>query len=222
LRQQIQAFLDLLPPTRLPGDPTKFRQDCLKELRSARRVKLVPGAPLGAHEVIGDPTAFIRYQDLRQAIEHDHRFLLNIASELRKEGYALLAQYVEIRPAGGGETLLAQAARFFFRRAVENDPQLAAGLTLETLEGLGASQKDGFAQTKQDLCELKTRVESLADPVHALEEKLAAQGEELRRMSALLQKLLDGQNAAQPASRPTPLPPTRKRLILEVFDPPTN
>src|SRR3954466_5999196 len=118
----------------------------------------------------------------------------SIADELRREGYPLLARYVELRP-GGRATLPAWAARFFFRREVEGDPRLSAALTLDRLEG-----------TKDDLTRLRAMFEA----------KLATQQEELRRLHGRLHQPLERQ---QPPTPPPTLPmAVRKRLISELFE----
>src|SRR5262245_61749903 len=47
LAQHVAQFLDKVPAAELPGDPVEFRKGCLGELRSARRVGLIPGHRLG-------------------------------------------------------------------------------------------------------------------------------------------------------------------------------
>src|SRR5262249_25018794 len=75
LQAQVRGFLDSLAPDRLPGDPASFRTRCLAELRSARRVKLVPGEGHGAFEVAGAVSAFERYGDPQQVLEYEQRLL---------------------------------------------------------------------------------------------------------------------------------------------------
>ncbi|MGL4552677.1 MAG: hypothetical protein ACRC33_16000 [Gemmataceae bacterium] len=186
LRRQVQTFLD-----RMPGCPGPFRLECLKELRGARRVKLVPGNVPGAFEVDGDFAAFARSLEPARVLEHDNRLMAGIAEELRREGYPLLARYVELRP-GGRETLLTWAARYFFRREVEGDARLSAALTLDRLDG-----------AKDELARLQAMFES----------RLATQQEELRRVNGMLQQLLERQPPTPP-----PAAPARKRLISELFD----
>jgi hypothetical protein len=192
LRKQVEAFLD-----RMPGCPGPFRLECLKELRGARRVRLVPGNHPGAFEVDGDFAAFARSLEPSCVLEHDTRIMSGIADELRREGYPLLARYVELRP-GGREMLLAWAARFFFRREVEADARLSAALTLDRLEG-----------AKDDLVRLRAMFEV----------RLATQQEELRRLNGLLQQLLERQQPPAPPSPPPTLPAAvRRRLISELFE----
>src|SRR5262245_51946542 len=70
LRKQVQTFLD-----RMPGCPGPFRLECLKELRGARRVRLVPGNHPGAFEVDGDFAAFARSLEPSCVLEHDTRMM---------------------------------------------------------------------------------------------------------------------------------------------------
>jgi hypothetical protein len=190
LRLQVQAFLD-----RLPGCPGPFRKSCLRELHSARRVKLVPGTAPGSYDITGELEAFSRYGDPAWVMEHERQALDTIAQVLAREGYPLLARYVELRPCGT-ETLLVWAARYFFRRELERDPRLSSVLTLDHLEG-----------TRQELLRFQ----------HMMAATLRMQQEELQRMQSLLR---DWAERPLPSGPPPSQIPARKRLISELFDPP--
>src|SRR5262249_57417375 len=131
------------------------------------------------------------------------RRLDGLADLLRREGYAMLAVYVTLRP-GHGEPLLAQACRYFFRRAVEADERLSAGLTLETLEQVGAEQQAGFDALHEALDGHGERLDGLLtglhaavlqtvetasdtrDEVRALRGQLERQEQQLREVAAML------------------------------------
>jgi hypothetical protein len=193
LRLQVQAFLD-----RLPGYPGPFRKSCLRELHSARRVKLVPGTAPGAYDITGELETFARYGDSAWVMKNERQALDNIAQLLAREGYPLLSRYVELRPCGT-DTLLVWAARYFFRRELESDPRLSSALTLDHLEG--------------------TRLE-----LHRFQQMMAAtlrvQQEELQRMQAVLRDWAERPLPNGPVSD-TKISP-RRRLISELFDSPTH
>jgi hypothetical protein len=197
LRQQVQAFLD-----RLPGCPGPFRLGCLRELRSARRVKLVPGTAPGAYDITGELETFARYGDSAWVLEQERLLMERIAEDLRREGYSLLARYVELRPAGT-DTLLAWAARYFFRREWESDARLSTALTLDHLEG-----------TRHELKRFQALIAAA----------LASQATEINRLHLLLHEWTERLPPPQPpaeAATPKPAAPPRKRLISELFDPGT-
>jgi len=222
LQAHITGYLGSLTPSELPGDPATFRRECLLELRSARRVKLVPGPAHGAFEEPGASTAFARYADPEAVLRHDEALLAGIADVLRRERYPLLARYVELRPARG-EPLLVQAARFFFRRAVELDGKLAAALTVQKLDGLQAAQRDGFASLEAALSSFGDKVDDALAGVGRVEEQLARQADELRRLRELVGMLVAapaGQDRLiGQAFRETEPPPRRRSVLLgRAFD----
>jgi hypothetical protein len=200
LQAHVRGFLSSLSPERLPGDPATFRARCLAELRSARRVKLVPGEPHGAYEVAGAVSAFERYGDPTRVMEFEQRLLTRIGNVLREQKYPVLAQYVELRPAAG-DPLLVQAARFFFMREVESDPKLSAGLSVLKMDALHHKQRDGFTRLEAALSGFRPTLDSALMRVGRIEEELARQADQLRAMAVLLAKLVQDQMVAQEAEQ---------------------
>lgn len=215
LARHVQTFLDKVPPAEMPGDAAAFRRDCLAELRSARRAKLIPGDRVGLGELAEEVRTFAAYGDPRRRIAEQRQRLDGLAELLRREGYGVLAVYVTLRP-GHGEPLLVQACRYFFRRAVEADDMLSAGLTLETLEWVGTEQHAGFDALRQALDGHAEHLDALLAGLHAavleaaqaaattrdevrdIREQLARQELLLRQMAAALDRLL-AQRPAAPA-----------------------
>jgi hypothetical protein len=156
LERQVRAFLTSLPAAKLPGDPAAFRRDVHGEIQAARRVKLIPGERLTRD----DRSALA--SDLSKQADAERAALTGVAGHLRREGFERLAAYVELRPASG-QPLLASAVRYFFRREVENDPKLAAGLTVDRLDGMAAAQRDGFEQLHRALTDHGGRLEGLLE-----------------------------------------------------------
>lgn len=231
LARHVQAFLDKVPAADLPGDATKFRKDCLAELRSARKVGLVPGHHVGLDVLAEEVRTFAGYADPRKRLAEQHRQIAGVADVLRGQGYGLLATYVMLRP-GGGEPLLAQASRYFFRRAVETDEKLATGLTMETLEHVSSSQQAGFDGLREALDGHGQRLDGLLAGLHAtlsqtldvatdtrddvreMRSQLEQQDLQLRHMAAMLGKLLE-----QRHEPPVPVAPARV-VATVVVEPP--
>lgn len=143
LQAHVRTFLDGLPPDERAGGTAAFRARALAELQAARQAGLVPGPDLSGQELTDEVRVFARYSDPRQLVERDHRAVAGMADTLRGAGFADLATYVSLRP-GEGQPLLVQAVRFFFRREVEGDPQLSAGLTTDRLESFDANLASGL------------------------------------------------------------------------------
>jgi hypothetical protein len=235
LARHVQEFLDKVPSAELPGDPAKFRKDCLAELRSARNVGLVPGDRLGLGELAEEVRTFAGYSDPRRRLAEERRQLDGMAGVLRGQGFALLATYVTLRP-GGGEPLLAQACRYFFRRAVENDEKLAAGLTMDTLEHVSTAQEAGFDGLREALDGHGLRLEGLLAGVHAavmeardaatgtrdevreMRSQLEQQDHQLRQMAAMLSKLLEQRQ--EPPAAVTPARAAAPAAAERPFSPP--
>lgn len=224
LAKNIQAFLTGLPPATLPGDPAVFRRECLAELRAARKAGVVPGARIGVGAAAEEVRRFANYSDPQRRLNEERRHLAGLAGLIRDEGYARLAEFVALRP-GQGEPLLAQASRYFFRRAVESDDKLSASLTLETIQNVGAAQQVGFDAIGAALDSHGQRIESLLadlhgammqtmeaatgtrDEVKALRGQLESQDQQLRHMASMLAQLLEQRPApVTPAPTPAAIP----------------
>lgn len=211
LQQQIRQFLTSLPANDLPADAGAFRKLALAELKTARKVGLIPGGEVKAQEVADDHARlFGRYGDPQSLLRRDRELLDGLAGVLHRDGYANLARYVSLRPADG-QPLLVQAVRYFFRREVEADPRLATGLTMEKLDGLDAGLKAGFDDLHSALVGHESKltatlevVTTTHDDVKTLRAQMEQQHEELRQLTALLKQLLP--QAKAPPEEPAKLP----------------
>lgn len=223
LRAQIRLFLASIPAAELPGDAVAFRRMARAELDHARKAGLVPGGGLAAPDVAGDhQRVFARYGDPQSLVRRDQELVAGMAALLVKAGYPTLGRYVGLRPPGG-QPLLVQAVRYFFRREVEADAKLAAGLTMEKLDGLDAAVRAGMAQlhqafdrhgallggmaetlqaTHQGVAATMEVVTGTHDEVKTLRAQMEQQQEQLRQLTGLMERML-----AQKPADPVPAKP---------------
>jgi hypothetical protein len=179
-RAQVKAFLDSIPEVVFPGDPTTFRRRCLKELRGARKVGLVPGRGLAVDALAARGQALAGHADPMRHLEADRQAVTRLAGILRREGYGDLAQYVELRPANG-EPLLVVSVRYFFRRELEGDPRLAATLAQARQERLSATLEAGLDGLHGVLKHHGEAAEELLTGMAGLVERTHAEVKQLRQ-----------------------------------------
>ncbi len=112
------------------------------------------------------------------------RAIEQIGEDLRRHGHGLAAQLVSVRVAGE-QPLLVVAARYFFRREVENDAELSRGLTFSQLEDLGHAQRAGFQGLEDALRRHAGRLDGMfAD----LGNSIAGTHESVRQVQAELER----------------------------------
>lgn len=170
-RSQIRAFLDAAPLAELPGDPAAFRRQCLAELKAARAQGLVPGEDLSDRAALcRHARDLTRFRDPAAVLEAEFRSVLDAGEELRARGHAGLGRFVALRP-GGGQPLLVVAVQYFFRRAVEADPRLAAEFQFHEVTRLSKQQEAGFQGLHAAIAGQGERLEALlANAAELLEE----------------------------------------------------
>jgi hypothetical protein len=116
-------------------------------------------------------------------------------------GFPSLAWLLAQRPRQGTPVLLA-GARYFFRRAVEDDAKLFQGLAFARLEGLGEAQEQGFASLSAALTQQGERLEELLGGVQAvvaqthgavldLQGQMRGQGEQIGQIGQAVLQLLE-------------------------------
>ena len=160
-REQVRLFvLNAQFDGRATADPG-FVGRCLGELRSARGANALSGeydAPRLAAGM-GDLTRFAEPMALLAA---QWTVADELAADLHAGGYPTLAVFVALRPCGDPSAvpLLAVAMRYYFRRAVEDDPRLFQGLAFAQLERIGKAQEDGAAQLAELMSRYVERLES--------------------------------------------------------------
>ncbi len=138
-RQQIRTLLDAMPLPVLTGR-NEFRRKCLEELQAARKQGMLLS---GSVQDATAPGSFARQGDQTALVEREKETLKEMSAVLDRAGHRNLAWLVgqEVQP---GQALIVLAVRFFFRRAVETSPQLAAGIQFTRMENLTEAQAHGF------------------------------------------------------------------------------
>src|SRR5262245_27074215 len=233
-RAQVKSFLDSVPPVILPGDPDTFRARCLTELRSARKVGLVPGRGLAVDELASRGLTLAGHSDPLRHLEADRQAVGRLAETLRREGYADLGHYLELRPARG-EPLLVLSVRYFFRREVEADPRLAATLAHAKQERMSAVLESGFEtlhlvlkQHGEAAEEVLSGVAGLVGQTHeevkqthedvrALREQLEKQGQQIQELYQALLALSRQGQASQEQPPTCPRGRSGKPLLSPLF-----
>ena len=91
-----------------------------------------------------DVSAFGRFDDPDALLARECEAVTEIASELKRLGYAHLGRLLSLTPTRG-QPLLVVAVQYYFRRAVGADEVLARELTWTSLSMLDRRLEDGFA-----------------------------------------------------------------------------
>jgi uracil-DNA glycosylase family 4 len=162
-REQIQPFLTSCPLGELHGRDN-YRQLCLTELRTARKAGLLAEGSLDPAALARKAGAFARFSDPGKLLDAEAEALLQMSGDLRSAGHVNLAELVALRPQHGSP-LLVVAARYFFRRAVEQDDALFQGLAFAQLERLQQDQEAGFSGLERLLGQQGARLEELLGEV---------------------------------------------------------
>lgn len=195
LSTQVRDFLDKVPLNELPGNRAEFRRECLDQLRRARRAGTLSRGQLDPRKLEQAGSSLARYADPSALLQAEWQAVGRMADELRPN-YPLLAQFVGLQ-TGTELPLLAVAARYYFRRAVEQDAELARGLSFARLEAIGSAQDAGFARLEGLFTRHADRLEELLNgllvvavetrqSVQRVEEQLAAYQ---RQIEELIQRL---------------------------------
>jgi uracil-DNA glycosylase family 4 len=158
-REQVRPFLDACPLVELQGKGP-YRQACLRELQAARKSGLLQAGKLEPAALARQAGAFARFTEPQGLLQAEGMALGEMGDELRQAGHANLAAFISLRPQQG-DPLLVLAARYFFRRAVEDDSALFQGLAFAQMEKLQQGQENAFQGLHQALCEQAQRLEQL-------------------------------------------------------------
>src|SRR5262249_26577653 len=159
-RAQVRAFLDATPLAGLPAHGAEFRQQCLRELRTARQQGLLTRGSLAPRALAEQVGAFARFADPQGLAAAETQAVAGLGDEFRAAGYPTLAHFVALQPAQGTPVLVA-AVRYFFRRQVETDRELFQGLSWANLAMLAQAQDQGLRALGEALTEHGQRLEGL-------------------------------------------------------------
>lgn len=228
-RAEVRRFLDSIPADQLPRTKEAFRRQCLAELRAARKGGLLTQGSLSPQRLAKEAGTFAGFRNPEALLKAEREALAHIGEELQAAGYEQLGQLLAPRE---GPSLLVLSARYFLRRAVEEDGQLFQGLAFSQLENLGQGQEQGFAALQHLLGEQGERLEAVLGDVQAIvvethaavldvREELQGQGEQNR---AIYQAVMDLQrrfDLMQAAVRPRDTMSVRsdaeRRLVRDVI-----
>jgi serine/threonine protein kinase len=197
--RQVRDFLDV---AQLPvsADGEAFRRKCLKELREARKSKMLTVGVLPLRELAEQTGAFARFNDPLKRLDAEWRLIEDMAQVLKEAKYDQLSLLLRQRPAQG-TSLLVAGARYFFRRAVEEDQKLFQGLAFAQMERLSQAQEQGFAALNAVMVQQGQRLEELLADVHTiviethsavldLQGQIEGQSGQLQEIGVAVQKLL--------------------------------
>lgn len=198
--RQVRAFLDAAALPEAVANAS-FRPKCLHELRAARTTGLLTQGTLHPRELVEHTAAFAKFSDPQSVLNAEGRVLETMTRALKQAGYDNLAVLLAQRPPQGIPLLVA-AARYFFRRAVEEDAKLAQGLAFAQLEHLSKQQEEGFASLHAAMSQQGQRLEQLLADVHAvviethsavldLQGQIDGQSGQLQEIGVAVQKLLE-------------------------------
>lgn len=174
LREQIRLFvLNAQMNGGISGD-ADFAPRCLAELRAARALGALGGAtdPAALANRLGD---LAHFSDPAVIVREQWALADEIAGELRIHGYGTLAALLTLRSTENADAdpLLAVAVRYYFRRAVEEDPRLFQGFAFSQLERIGRTQEDAATALAGVTARLDALHETLREQELPLAEEIA-------------------------------------------------
>ncbi len=212
LAEQIRHFLDAAPLAGLPSHGDEFREQCLTQLRAARKQGLLERGGVKLDTLARDAGAFVRFDSPAALLQAEGAVLDGLALQFDQAGFGALAHFLRLRP-DHGSPLLAVAVRYALRREIESDAQLFQGLAFAKLEQLEATQERGFADLSDLLRDHGDRLEMLfgkmAEVMHEthadvkdIKAALATHGQQLQAVGqvvvrAMLQPAVAGPVAPQ-------------------------
>src|SRR5262249_23202536 len=126
--KQVQVYVREVKIQGNPVDPAKV----LEQLREARKRKLLDQGSLTPGDLARQASDFVKFRDPAAQLELERRAVKGIAEVLGHE-FKYLRAFLMIE-SDKSECLIAAAVRYFFRRAVEQDEELARGLQFAQFE----------------------------------------------------------------------------------------
>jgi hypothetical protein len=227
-RRQVRELLDTVPLDSLATDGAGFRRRCRAELAAARAAGRLTQGRLHPEQLARQVGALARHADPTRLLDAEWEAVAALAAELGETGAPALGRFLAWRPLQG-TPVLAAAARYFFRREIEEDPKLLAGLVYEQVDHLAKWQEAEFRRLGDTLA----RQDGLTQAVRAEQQRLARQqarqGRRLQEINDLLHRLLERcevQRAAdgRPVLAPAPDadPPSLEGSLFGAVAPPDS
>jgi serine/threonine protein kinase len=142
IAREIQVFLQAFPMPELTNK-SYFRQQCLEELRWARREGLLTAERLTSAEWQRKGEDWLTEERPPRALQVELRVQDNIAAELEEDGLQSLPWLLRQRPQGRTPLLLT-AVRYFFRAQVEEAGVLGGQALFPLDEDLDGEQAEGL------------------------------------------------------------------------------
>ncbi len=164
LQTQIRVFVDEMPLPELTGK-NEFRRRCVSEIRDAMKKGVLLGN-LVAGDLAEKTGRFAAYSDPTSLLQAEKAALSRLGKEVQDAGFRTLG-WLLAQSAHGGQSVVVVAARYFFRREVETNPELFRGLQFTAVESLGESQKEGFRGLDAALTTAADRLEEALSEVAA-------------------------------------------------------
>ncbi|MCX7701822.1 MAG: hypothetical protein N2039_13170, partial [Gemmataceae bacterium] len=164
LRRELQAYFHAL---KLPqGDPTRFCKQCLDEIRAARKRGLLDDGKLDPARLAEHAGRLVQFREAHELLAAEKKILNDVCDSLRQASCVNLAVLIETQPSPD-ESLLTASVRYFFRRAVEEDPKLFQGLAFAQLEQIQQKQQHQFEAIRELLARHGERLENLLSDLQA-------------------------------------------------------
>jgi hypothetical protein len=161
-REQVGAFLRAAPLGNLPSHPPEFRQQALRDLRAATKAGVLTAGTLDPQALAQRAGPFARYADPQALLDAEWQALDAVIAGVREAGFSALAHFLALRPHGE-VPMLVVAVRYFFRRELETDPQLATALSFARLEQMAEMQEAGYDALHAALAKHSARLEELME-----------------------------------------------------------
>jgi serine/threonine protein kinase len=163
-REQVRAFLDHLPLPANGGESSEFRRQALAELRHARTEGFLRVSALDVRQLAHQAGRFASFADPLALLAAEKQALDEVAESFPGDRFARLRRLLQVGP-GDGTPLLAAAARYFFRREVEEDRELFQGLAFVLLERQSESLEVGFRHLDALMSQHQERLRQMAGEV---------------------------------------------------------
>src|SRR5436305_554233 len=159
-RQQVRTLIDNM---QLPilTERKEFGKLCLAELQQANKEGLLLPKTT-ADELAHSLGTFARHSDQAAVVSYQKAAVEEMAAILERARYKNLAWLVG-HEVHAGQGLLVVATQYFFRRAVETNPELARSIQFTRMESLTQAQSAGFHHLEQLMQSHGQKLDGLLD-----------------------------------------------------------